>query len=39
MGSCSASSVDKIIVESNDRLRFRLVNGLELTEPIERTVR
>ena len=31
--------VDKIIVGSNDRLRFRLVNGLELTEPIERTVR
>ena len=31
--------VDKIIVESNERLRFRLVNGLELTEPIERTVR
>ena len=31
--------VDKIIVESNDRLRFRLVNSLELTEPIERTVR
>lgn len=31
--------VDKIIVESNDRLRFRLVNGLELTELIERTVR
>ena len=31
--------VDKIIVESNDRLRFRLINGLELTEPIERTVR
>ena len=31
--------VDKIAVESNDRLRFRLVNGLELTEPIERTVR
>ena len=31
--------VDKIIVESNDRLHFRLVNGLELTEPIERTVR
>ena len=31
--------VDKIIVESNDHLRFRLVNGLELTEPIERTVR
>ena len=31
--------VDKIIVESNDRLRFRLVNSLELTESIERTVR
>ena len=31
--------VDRIIVESNDCLRFRLVNGLELTEPIERTVR
>ena len=31
--------VDKIIVESNDRLRFRLVNSLELTEPIERTMR
>ena len=31
--------VDKIIVESNDRLQFRLVNGLELTEPMERTVR
>ena len=31
--------VDKIIVESNDRLCFRLVNGLELAEPIERTVR
>lgn len=31
--------VDKIIVESNERLRFRLINGLELTEAIERTVR
>ena len=31
--------VDKIIVDSNDRLRFRLVNGLELTESMERTVR
>ena len=31
--------VDKIIVESNDRLRFRLKNGLELAETIERTVR
>ena len=31
--------VDKIIVESNERIRFRLKNGLELTETIERTVR
>lgn len=31
--------VDRIIVESNTRLRFRLVNGLELVEEIERTVR
>ena len=31
--------VDKIIVESNERLRFCLKNGLELTEIIERTVR
>lgn len=31
--------VDKIIVDSNERLRFRLKNGLELTETIERMVR
>ena len=31
--------VDKIIVERNERLRFCLKNGLELTEIIERTVR
>ena len=31
--------VEKIIVESNERLRFRLINGLELTESIERSVR
>lgn len=31
--------VDRIIVESNTRLRFRLINGLELPEEIERTVR
>ncbi len=31
--------VEKIIVESNERLRFRLINGLELPEKIERTVR
>lgn len=31
--------VDKIIVDSNEQLRFRLKNGLELTETIERTMR
>ena len=31
--------IDKIIVESNIKIRFRLKNGLELPEPIERTVR
>lgn len=31
--------VDKIIVDSNEQLRFRLRNGLELAETIERTVR
>lgn len=31
--------VDKIIVESNERIRFRLKNGLELEETIERTRR
>ena len=31
--------VDKIIVESNDFIRFCLKNGLELRERIERTVR
>ena len=31
--------VDKIIVDSNERLRVRLKNGLELTEQIERTRR
>ena len=31
--------VDKIIVESSERVRFRLKNGLELAENIERTVR
>ncbi len=31
--------VDKIIVDSNERLRFRLKNGLELAEQIERTKR
>ncbi len=31
--------VEKIIVESNERIRFRLKNGLELPETIARTVR
>lgn len=31
--------IDKIIVDSDTRIRFRLKNGLELTETIERTVR
>lgn len=31
--------VDKIFVDNNEQLRFRLKNGLELTEAIERTVR
>ena len=31
--------VEKIIVDSNECLRFRLKNGLELTEQIERTRR
>ena len=31
--------VEKIVVEDNENLRFRLVNGLEVTETIERTKR
>ena len=31
--------IDKIIVESNTRIQFRLKNGLELPETVERTVR
>lgn len=31
--------IDRIIVEDNQQLRFRLRNGLELTETMERTVR
>ena len=31
--------VEKIIVEKEGRLRFHLINGLQLTEQIERTVR
>lgn len=38
-GELFGELINKIIVESNERLRFRLKNGLELAEPIERTVR
>lgn len=38
-GELFGELIDKIIVESNERLRFRLKNGLELAEPIKRTVR
>lgn len=31
--------VEKIVVEDNEALRFRLINGLEVTEAIERTKR
>ena len=31
--------IDKIIIDSNTSLRFRLKNGLELRETMERTVR
>lgn len=31
--------IDRIIVDSSEQLRFRLKNGLELLEIIERTVR
>ena len=38
-GELFGELIDKIIVDSNERLRFRLINGLELAENIERTVR
>lgn len=38
-GELFSEMADKIIIENNERLRFRLINGLELTEKIERTVR
>ena len=31
--------VEIIVIEDNDTLRFRLINGLEVTEAIERTKR
>lgn len=38
-GELFGEPINKIIVDSNERLRFRLINGLELAENIERTVR
>ena len=38
-GELFGELVEKIILESNGLLRFRLKNGLELTEKIERAVR
>ena len=31
--------IEKIVIEDNETLRFRLINGVEVTEPIERTKR
>ena len=38
-GELFGELVEKVIVEANEKVRFRLKNGLELTECIERTVR
>lgn len=38
-GELFGQLIDKVIIESNTSLRFRLKNGLELQEGIERTVR
>lgn len=38
-GSEIIRKVEKIVVESNELLRFRLKNGLELLETMEGTVR
>ena len=31
--------VEEMVVEDNENLRFHLINGLEVMEPIERTKR
>ena len=31
--------IEQVVIESNDAVRFKLINGLELREKIERTVR
>ena len=38
-GELFCELVERIIVESNTKIRFRLKNGMELPENIERTVR
>ena len=38
-GDLFGELVEKVIVESGEKVRFRLKNGLELAETIERTVR
>lgn len=38
-GELFSELVEQIVAESGERLRFRLINGVELTEKIERTVR
>lgn len=38
-GELFCELIDRIIVQSNSKIRFRLKNGLELPESIERTVR
>ena len=38
-GELFGQLIDKVIIESSTSLRFRLKNGLELRESIERTVR
>ena len=38
-GELFGELIDKIIVDSNEQVRFRLKNGLELTEAMEKKVR
>lgn len=38
-GELFGELVERVIVETNNKIRFRLKNGLELPESIERTVR
>ena len=38
-GELFCELIDRIILQSNTKIRFRLKNGLELPESIERTVR